>query len=121
MTRKHFLSAIAAVCAVALSAAPAAAKPDFSGNWKLVLDKSDFGPMPAPEKMEYAIDHKDPEFSAKVSQSSPQGEVQVDIKYNTEGKETGNKLRGTAFKTPRTRDETKLTTTSKLTLQRNHI
>lgn len=121
MTRKNLLFVLAAVTAAALTATPAAAKPNFSGTWKLVADKSDFGPMPAPDKMEYVIDHKDPDFKAKVTQAGQQGEVTMDVNYNTEGKETTNTMRGNPVKSTTKWDGDKIVINSKIDFQGNEI
>ncbi|MBI4908289.1 MAG: hypothetical protein HY820_31980 [Acidobacteria bacterium] len=121
MTRKNLLLALAAVTAVALTATPAAAKPDFSGSWKLVADKSDFGPMPVPDKMEYAIEHKDPEVKAKVTQANQQGEATVEQTYSTDGKETTNTLRGNPVKSTTKWDGDKMVINSKIDFQGNEI
>ena len=86
MTRKVFLYCVAALATVAL----AQAKPNFSGEWKLNVEKSNFGPMPAPEKMSMKIDHKDPSMKVSQSQSGPQGDMTFDASYSTDGKETSN-------------------------------
>ncbi len=73
-------------------------KPNFSGSWKMDAAKSDFGPMPAPDKLERVIDHKDPDMQIKTTQSGQQGEVTSELKYKTDGTESVNKLRGTDVK-----------------------
>ncbi len=64
MTRRFLLSSLAgaAVCALQLTAAD---KPNFSGSWTLNADKSDFGPMPKPQRIDYVMVHKDPELNVK--------------------------------------------------------
>ena len=37
-------------------------KPDFSGDWALNAEKSDFGPIPPPQCVGLTIAHRDPEF-----------------------------------------------------------
>jgi hypothetical protein len=75
-------------------AAHAWAKPDFTGNWKLNAAKSEFGPMPAPEKMERKITHEDQSLKYTSLQSGPNGEVTSEVAYKTDGTESTNKLRG---------------------------
>jgi len=86
---------------LALSTFAAAAKPNLSGEWKLNPAKSDFGPMPAPEKMTRKIDHNDPILKSTTTQSGPSGEVKSELSYTTDGKESVNKtprgeVKGTA-------------------------
>ncbi|MBA3974706.1 MAG: hypothetical protein C0504_10890 [Candidatus Solibacter sp.] len=83
-------------------AAIAADKPDFTGNWKLDAAKSDFGQMPAPEKMERLIDHKDPSIKIKTTQSTPSGERTMDTEYTLDGKEQKQENpRGVVMYTPK--------------------
>lgn len=119
MNRKHFLLAIAA--AVALAAVPAFAKPNFSGNWKLVAEKSDFGPMPPPEKYESKITHTDPEMKVATTQVGQQGEVSTEWTYNTEGKETTNSFMGNSGKSTATWEGDTLVIQTKLEIQGNQI
>jgi hypothetical protein len=89
-----------AIVAVLLSltlysvAALAADKPDFSGTWKLNVAKSDFGPMPKPERVEYVLAHKDPELIVKSTAVTQSGEVTNESKIITDGTEFTNELRG---------------------------
>ncbi len=91
MQRRFFMTAI---CTLALGlAAGAQAKPNFSGDWKLNVDKSDFGPMPAPTSMTAKIDHADPNLKVATAVSSPQqGDASYDSKYTTDGKESANSM-----------------------------
>lgn len=70
-----------------------AAPPDFSGDWKLNVAKSDWGPAQgqAPEVMTRKVKHADPSLAYTTYQKGPQGEVNTEIKYTTDGKETINK------------------------------
>jgi hypothetical protein len=88
------------VIAAAASVAMAADKPDFSGDWKMDVDKSVFPPppVPAPTAMTRKIEHKDPDISVNESSSSPQGDMTVTMKYSTDGKETTNSLMGNDVK-----------------------
>jgi hypothetical protein len=69
------------------------AKPNFSGNWKLNVAKSDFGPVPAPEKMDRSITHEDPSLKFTTVQVGQQGEVKSSMELKTDGSESVNKLR----------------------------
>jgi len=87
------------VIAAAASVAMAADKPDFSGDWKMDVDKSVFPPgIPAPTSLTRKIDHKDPALSVNSVQSSPQGDMTSDAKYSTDGKETTNSMMGNDVK-----------------------
>jgi hypothetical protein len=94
-----FFSAMFAV-AVLATLAIAADKPNFSGEWALDLDKSNFGPMGGPASMTRKIDHTDPDLNVtQTSTGGPQGDQTVSLKYSTDGKETTNQLMGTPAKT----------------------
>src|ERR1051325_1645045 len=74
-------------CVSLLFAALCYAKPNFSGQWTMDASKSDFGPMPAPEKIVRVIDHKEPNLNIKTTQVGQQGEVKSEYSYTTDGKE----------------------------------
>jgi hypothetical protein len=76
----------------------AADKPDFSGTWKLNVGKSDFGPMPKPERVQYILEHKDPELIVKTTAVTQSGEVTNESKILTDGTEFTNDLRGQQVK-----------------------
>ncbi len=81
------------------AAAAPAGKPDFSGEWDLNLDRSDFGTQPAPRKMTQKIAHKDPELKVAVLEISPlDQEVTQDLKYVTDGTQSSNSVLGTPVK-----------------------
>ncbi|MGD0578064.1 MAG: hypothetical protein ABSC08_03960 [Bryobacteraceae bacterium] len=120
MTRRVF--AVLFVCLLMCSlAALAADKPDFSGNWKLNVEKSDFGPMPKPEKADYVIAHKDPELNVKQTAVTPMGEMSSDVKILTDGTEFTNTIRGQEVKGTAKWDGKTLVVTQKLEIQGNPI
>ncbi len=86
------------VIAAATGMALAADKPDFSGSWKMDADKSVFGPMPPPTSLTRKIDHKDPAISVEEARSGAQGDMNMSMKYSTDGKETTNSLMGNDVK-----------------------
>jgi hypothetical protein len=88
MQRRWFLL-FAAALALGVSAN---AKPNFTGDWKLNADKSDFGPMPPPSAMAIKIDHDDPNLKVATTQSGAQGDVSYEAKYTTDGKESTNSM-----------------------------
>ncbi len=90
MNRKTMLLALGAIVLVTLGLGQAQAKPNFTGDWTLNSAKSDFGPMPAPDKMTMKVDHKDPTMNITQSQSGGQGDMTFDAKYSTDGAETTN-------------------------------
>lgn len=76
------------ICASFLLLASAMfAKQDLTGVWNMVAEKSDFGAMPAPSKIERTIAHKDPSILIKTVQNGQQGEITSEYKYTTDGQE----------------------------------
>lgn len=119
MLRKHFfVAAVAAVCL--MLASPATAKQDFSGTWKIVLDKSDFGPMPAPEKVEQVVEQKENDLKVNWTSVSQQGEMKLELNYSTE-KETTNTFRNAPMKSTAKWEGETLVVVSKLEVQGNEI
>ncbi len=119
MLRKHFfVAAVAAVCL--MLASPAMAKQDFSGTWKIVLDKSDFGPMPAPEKVEQVVEQKENDLKVNWTSVSQQGEMKLELNYSTE-KETTNTFRNAPMKSTAKWEGETLVVVSKLEVQGNEI
>ena len=82
-----------AIAAMMPFAAAADAKPDFSGEWKLNVDKSNFGPMPPPESETRTIAHADPALSVKSVRVGGTGDVTTDLKFTTDGKESVNTIK----------------------------
>jgi hypothetical protein len=72
----------------------AGCKSDFSGNWKLNVDKSNFGPVPPPTSMTLQVDHKDPVLKTVTNQNGMDGEYTINATYTTDGKESKNDFRG---------------------------
>jgi hypothetical protein len=77
---------IASVLALALlvSAQPGD-KPNFSGEWKLNLEKSNFGALPPPTSMTRKIVHAEPSMTIDEVQVSPLGEQTTTRSYKTDG------------------------------------
>jgi len=120
MNRRVF--ALSAIVAAACFAAPADSKPDFSGDWKLNVDKSNFGPMPGPESSTRKIVHKDPDVAVTTTQTGgPQGDMTTDVKFTTDGKEVTNVIKtpngDIEIKTTGTWDGKDIKTNNKLNIQ----
>ena len=92
MTNK-FAAALMGVWLLAGTAALAQSKPDFSGDWVLNKEKSVLGSLPAPDLMLQKIEHKDPDLKvATHTVAQPQGDINYEAKYTTDGKECLNKF-----------------------------
>jgi hypothetical protein len=95
MNRRNFAIALL----FAAGTLVAADKPNFSGEWKLNLEKSSFGPMPAPASQIMKIEHDDPKFVSTSDQESADGQkMSVTMKYTTDGSESVNDFRGAPAK-----------------------
>jgi hypothetical protein len=85
------------LCAAMVAAA--ADKPNFSGEWKLNIDKSNFGPIPPPNSQVMTIDHQDPQMTTTTDSDGMDGKTNFTVKYKTDGTEAVNEIRGTQAKT----------------------
>lgn len=83
-------------------------KPNFSGNWTLSKEKSDFGMLPMPDKLVRKIKHAEPVLEYTTTATTPKGDQTMDTKYTTDGKESVNKYGGTEVKGVAQWDGTKL-------------
>ena len=90
------------------------AKPNFSGDWRVIVDKSDYGPMPPPQSASLKIDHKDPEMKVSTTQNGDQGEMKFDATYSTDGKETTNAMGPMQVKSTAVWDGDELVVNSKI-------
>jgi len=97
---KKCFSVIAPLAVTMLAVTIAASStPNFTGEWKLNLAKSDYGPIQqfAPEFMIRTIKHDDPALHISTHQKGAQGEVTTELDYTTDGKLSENKgSKGTA-------------------------
>jgi hypothetical protein len=69
---------------------PAMTEPDFTGEWRLIVAKSDFGRMTAPLSAVMKIEHKDPRLRVLRTMNTGDGERTTDTVYSTDGKISGN-------------------------------
>jgi hypothetical protein len=112
-------------CLLAILLAPAALqaadKPDYTGEWNLNAAKSDFGQMPAPEKLIMKIQQTGDEIKLTQTQSGPQGERTNDQSLIVNGQEqTRTTPRGEVKFTPKW-DGDKLVVNQIMKIQDNEI
>jgi hypothetical protein len=73
--------------------------PDFSGDWKLDLAKSDFGKSPAPVAMTSHIQHHDPELTVESKITRAEDTYTTKYRWFTDGREVSNTIRGNEIRT----------------------
>jgi hypothetical protein len=101
--------------------APAGARPNFSGVWKLNSAKSDFGVMPGPDVRTDTIEHNEPALKISRNENGPDGARQYALSMTTDGKETVNNLGGPEAKITASWEGGTLVVNTKLKLQDQDI
>ena len=81
------LGAINAVCA----------EPNFTGEWKMNPTRSNFAPLPAPDRLVRKIVQHDTHLKIRTTQFGQQREIVTDLAYTTDGAECKNVIRGQEF------------------------
>ena len=71
-----------------------AEKTNFSGRWKMVKDKSNFGSFHAPDIVIRVIDQHDPTFNLHTVQTTGTKTTVADVSYFTDGSEAKNVING---------------------------
>jgi hypothetical protein len=67
-------------------------KPNFSGDWHMDADKSDFGHFSKPAALTRTIVQKDPDLTIDTTERAPNGEETSRVYYRTDGEDTVNHL-----------------------------
>ncbi len=70
------------------------AKPNFSGKWRMVKSKSEFGGFPMPDTIVRTVEHKDPTMNVHTVQSSGLKTTAADVSYFTDGSQSSNTING---------------------------
>jgi hypothetical protein len=73
------------------------AQPNFSGEWKMNSAKSNFAPLPQPDRLVRKISQHDSRLKIKTTQFGQQREIVTDLSYTTDGAECKNVIRGQEF------------------------
>jgi hypothetical protein len=106
---------VGTILALALVAGgQSAVKPNFSGEWKVNLAKSDFGPLPPPSAMSRTITHDEPALTIVEAQRSDMGDQNTTRKYVTDGTETSFTANGAVVKGSAVWSENTLVVVSKV-------
>ena len=69
-------------------------RPDFSGRWRMVKDKSDFGGFAIPDLVVRVIEHHDPTLNVHTVQTTGTKTTTADVSYFTDGSQTSNVING---------------------------
>ncbi len=102
---------IAAIATMAM----AADKPDFSGDWKINLAKSNFGVVPPPTSFTRKIAHSEPSLTIADDQKGGTGDQNDTRSYTTDGKEIAYESNGAGVKSAATWDGEAIVFNSKAT------
>ena len=110
---------VAFVAVVALSAGLfAQAKPNFSGEWVMVPEKSDFGPVPAPTAMTRTITHQDPILKiVTVQTGGATGDRKIETTFSTDGKPQKNTIIDSPMTTTGKWEDKTIVLTSTMSMQ----
>ncbi len=106
-----------AAAATATAAASPGAHANYSGTWKLNIDKSDFGPLPPDNSRTDIIEHTDPDLKDSVSDDGAQGKMDYVLKITTDGKEATNNAGGLDAKSTANWEGANLVVNTKLSFQ----
>lgn len=119
MRSKVIFTVIALVASVASLSAQS--KPNFSGTWKLNVEKSDFGVLPPSNARTDVVDHQDPNLKISVSDDGAQGQQNYTLVMTTDGKEALNKPGGLEMKSVATWNANNLVVNTKLQFQGSDV
>ena len=100
--------------AVLTGTTSAADKPSFSGEWKLNLAKSNFGPVPPPTAITRRVTHAEPSLTIVEEQTSVLGDQNTTRAYTTDGKEMTFQANGADVTSSATWDGAALVVISKV-------
>jgi hypothetical protein len=119
MRSKAIFTVVAVV--VSLASLAAQSKPNFSGTWKLNVEKSDFGVLPPSNSRTDVVDHQDPNLKVSVSDDGAQGQQNYTLVMTTDGKEAINKPGGLEMKSIATWNANNLVVNAKLQFQGSDV
>ena len=100
--------------AVLTGTAAAADKPNFSGEWKVNLARSNFGAVPPPTAISRRVTHVEPSLTIIENQDTPVGDQTTTRTYTTDGRETTFQANGADVKSSAKWDGSTLVVVSKV-------
>jgi hypothetical protein len=74
------------------------ANPNFSGEWKMNPGKSNFAPLPQPDKLARKISQHDSSLKIATTQFGQGREIVTELSYTTDGSPCRNVIRGQEFR-----------------------
>ncbi len=92
------ICAMVAILAAAFSAPAAEKAYDGTGTWKLNIEKSDFGPMPAPKSQVMTVKESGDKVEIDSKSESDMGPMDMHMSL-TKGKDSVNEVMGMEFHT----------------------
>jgi len=93
------------------------AHPNYSGTWKLNVEKSDFGPLPPDTSRTDIIEHTGAAVKQTVSEDGAQGKQDYVLNFTTDGKEASNSAGGIEVKNAANWTGANLVVDTKLNIQ----
>jgi hypothetical protein len=110
------------VSAIALTATLSAqTHPKFAGEWVMVADKSDFGPLPKPTSMTRTITETASTLKIVTVQQGANGETTINTTFSTDGKPQKNTVQGSEMTTTGKWDGAAMVFNSSLDMQGNAV
>jgi hypothetical protein len=69
-------------------------RPNFSGRWRMVKEKSDFNGFKVPDAVIRVVDHRDPVINLHTIQTTGKQTTMADVSYFTDNSVTMNTIKG---------------------------
>ncbi|HYL35577.1 MAG TPA: hypothetical protein VEV17_06675 [Bryobacteraceae bacterium] len=113
--------AVASAGTAAPSAATNGGHPNYSGTWKLNVEKSDFGPLPPSNSRTDVIVHNDPNLKQQTTDDGAQGKQEYTLNMTTDGKEATNNTGDVEVKNTASWEGANLVVGTKLSVQGTDI
>jgi hypothetical protein len=92
--RRKFIWAGLAAVVPRFAFAQTSARPNFSGRWRMVRDRSEFHGFPMPDMVVRVVDHHDPILNLHTVQTANGKTSMADVSYMTDGSSATNTIRG---------------------------
>lgn len=94
MTMQRILKAVFPLLLAGCLFAESSQKPNFSGVWQMVKEKSDFGTVRIPDRVMRTIDHHGVTINLHTEQTIDGKSRSTDVVYYTDGRDAVNDVNG---------------------------